>query len=242
MTLQFLDFLRPSVFTYQFPQIAGGPSDIGSIVITNQTGADVTPAYPVPTNVVPVGTSYFYPIDFSSLPKGLYNFQTTTASGTQTKTVYIDTDLASGGAFGIVDLLIPGAGQSNFPVAPNKRTYSLNFVRRQTQWKYFVVLQSGNATSSDTITIVDDGGSQSPYGALTFTPDAIPNTTINNIPTKVINSVQVNIPFFEIPKRKLSIMKNSDPDPTVTNIPGPTINLVSAPAGSPGITEIFVYI
>lgn len=229
LTLQFLDLLRPSVFTYQFPQIASGPSDTGTILIKNQAGATVVPL----TNVAPSGTSYFYPVDFSLFPKGLYSFETTAISGAQTKTVYIDTDLAATGAFGIIDLLVP-----SYTGLSASRTYDLTFSSRLTQWKYFIVLQSGGVSVSDTVTIADDGGAQFPYGALSF--GAATDTTINNIATKVISTMEVNIPFYEIPKRKLSILKNAEP--AVTNIPGPTINLLNAKAGSPNITEIYVYI
>lgn len=234
-----LDQLRPSVFTYQFPpQLTAGT---GHIVIKNENDVVVTPASPDPNTIAPdAARQYFYPIDFSGMPPGLYKFETWVNSETpKTETVYISDELAGSGALAIVDIVV--LTPASFPVSP-ERAYDMQFNARASQWKYVIVLQSGSVTSSDAIGITDEGGAQSPYPALVF--GAATNGTVNGIPAKIVSSSLTNIPFFEIPKRQLAVVKNPGPGYTkiVGNIAGPAANLVSAASMSPAVTEIYVYI
>jgi hypothetical protein len=74
LTYDLLDYLRPAMFTYQFPQTTGAS---GKITITGPDNTDVTPAYPNP-NAVPKTSSntFVYPVDFTGMPKGIYKFAT----------------------------------------------------------------------------------------------------------------------------------------------------------------------
>lgn len=234
-----LDYLRPSSFTYVFPQTAASGS--GQIVITNEGGDDVTPLYPDPLNVTPDPTGHFlYPIDFTSLPKGIYNFQTIVNAGSPiTKKIYIDTDLARTGALGIVNIFVKD--YSYFPSTVDAiRLYNLNFIRRESQWKYFVVLKSGKTILTDTIAI-NDTSSQPPYGPpLTFSRQA--DTKINNIDTAVFDSTQTDIPFFQESKKGLNIEKTMGTVTVVEDIAGPSLGVVSGSGTNINITEIFVFI
>jgi hypothetical protein len=257
LSYSLIDYLRPVTFTYQFPQTAILPAiDYGNIIIKDQIGNIVTPVYPVPTNIVPdTSNHYSYPIDFTKLPKGLYKFETwTTNSPTHIfETIYIDNELASQGVFGVVDILAIDENAANYPLIPGVqpsppvppitdiRVYDMNFVRRQTQWKYIVVLKSGSIIPTDTIGIVDDNV-QSPYGLLQFgTPT---DTTVDGIPAKIIISNSTTIPYFETPKKSLNIKKDPLTSPVVvlSDIQGPPLGVVSADATNLSITEIFVFI
>jgi hypothetical protein len=239
LSYSLLDQLRPSVFTYQFPtQLTVGT---GHIVIKNENDVVVTPSYPNPNTITPDAQNrYFYPIDFTAMPAGLYKFETwVNAETPKVETVYINDELAASGAFGVVDIVV--LTPTSFPVSP-ERTYDMQFTARTSQWKYFIVLQSGSVVTADTIGITDEGGAQSPYPALAF--GAATNGWVNDIPAKIVSSTLTNIPFFEIPKRQLAIVKNPGASPTkiVGNIAGPAPGLVSAASLVPAITEIYVYI
>lgn len=239
LSYSLLDQLRPSVFTYQFPtQTTAGT---GHIIIKNENDVVVTPTYPNPNTITPdAAKRYFYPIDFSAMPAGLYKFETWVNSETpKVETVYINDELAASGAMGIVDIVV--VTPASFPVSP-ERNYDMQFNARTSQWKYFIVLQSGSVVSTDTIGITDEGGAQSPYPAMTF--GAATNGTVNGIDAKIVSSTLTNIPFYEIPKRQLAIVKNPGPGYTkiVGNISGPSTGLVSAASVSPAVTEIYVYI
>lgn len=236
LTYSVVDLLRPAVFTYNFPQLAASSSDRGHLQILDAQNNDVTPTQPNPNNIVPDATSLAlsYPLDLRNLPKGLYTFKTwTTANPTPvvSQTVYIDTDLAKQGVFGIVDLHV-----INYTSFPTDRTYKMNFTRRTTQWNYYVVLKSGTTVPIDSIAIIDSAPTpQLPYPAMTFTRQS--DTVINGITAAVFTGDQSNIPFFELPKKSLDINRNGNT--IAEDITGPTLGVVS---GSSTVTEMFVFI
>lgn len=247
LDFEILDLLRPTSFTYSFPegQDATVPTDIGHIKITNSTG-DVTPSYPDPDNLLPdADLHYSYPIDFSGMPKGIYEFETwINADPSITKKVYIDNDLARTGAFGIVDILV--VDENTFPTTAPVRVYNINFSRRDTFWKYFVIMKSGNTDVGDlTVSIVDglDQTIDTPYPfPITFTRTL--DTIINGVPTATFVSDAPAIPFFEIVKKGLNIEKTVgiNQELIVTDIATPSLGLVSGKGTSTEPTEIFVFI
>lgn len=244
LTFTFLDYLRPAIFNYEFPQTAANVGDTGSIVITNSQGNTVTPSFPDPTQVKANGSKkWVYPIDFSNMPPGLYEFETTGNASTITKTVYIDNSLAKQNVFAIMELIAKGGASGNYPV---DRLYKLVFDRRETQWKYIVVLKSPAVNPPPpgvpaTITIEDDSSPVQPeYGTLTFT--LIDTITVNGSPARVFTSNQSDIPYFEQAKYGLSIKKNAGTETLITNIAGPPLGLTSADPANFDITEIYVTI
>lgn len=245
-----IDYLRPVTFTYTFPMTAKttpNPVDLGNIIIKDQAGNVVTPDYPASTGITAdENGNYKYPIDFTKLPKGLYKFETWTTNRPTHKfeRIYIDNEMVTQGVFGIVDIMAKNAKDSSYPALPDYRTYQMQFVRRTTQWKYIVVLKSPgvNPVPPPLVPIVidiEDVAVQSPYGELFFN-DAI-DGEVNGLPAKIITSVSTTIPYYEVPKRGLSIIKDGA-DTVLTDIPGPPLGVVSAEAGNFGITEIFVLI
>jgi hypothetical protein len=251
LTYDLLDYLKPAMFTYQFPQTTG---TTGHIKITGPDNTDVTPSYPDANNVPKTSADTFvYPIDFTGMPKGIYKFETWIDAGAHTiQTVYIDNDLAMQNVFGIVDILAvngtngsfpptPGVPSPPFPPITTPRVYTMRFFRRITQWRYIVVLKSPSVSPAASLGIVDDA-SQQPYGTLTFS--APTDTTVNGFPAKVFNSTVNTIPYFETPKKNLNIKKDPGATPVMIlkNIPGPPIGSVSADPADFGITEIYVYI
>jgi hypothetical protein len=256
-----IDQLKPSSFTYQFPQTAPVPGDTGNtgtIVIKDSANNVVTPAPPpASTGIVSDQNGKFnYPVDFTKMPKGLYTFETTVVSppGTVTEKIYIDTDLARGGVFGIVDILAVSEKANKYPPFPpvsqpsppipeitDERVYDLNFVRRLTQWKYVVVLKSAGAPAPGSVVIADDSVTpfQPPYGKLLFN-SGITGPNVNGCPTVIITSTSTTIPYFEQPKKSLMIKDVTTV--VVSDIPGPPLGVVSADPLNINITQIFVTI
>lgn len=236
LTLTVLDGLRPAIFNYEFPQTATAGTDTGHIKITNQTGADVTPLTPDPDTIKPDNQNrFFYPIDFSKLPKGLYNFETWVNAGSHvTKKIYIDGDLAKQGVMGIIDISVLNANSGSFPPSPNERLYKMSFTRRLTQWRYYVGLKSGNVVPGDTISI--SVSTQSPYPSAVFSR-ITPDVTINGVVTAIFESDLSTIPFFEEPWKGLNILKGATV--VLPNIQGPSLGVVS---GAAGISEMYVFI
>jgi len=120
----------------------------------------------------------------------------------------------------------------------------MNFVRRLSTWKYFIVLKSDQTVIGDTsVTIVDAGiDVNNPYPLLTFpTPTT---TTINGLNAFVFTSNESNIPFSEVSKLGLRLKKNISSVLTsiIDNLPNPTIAYVSADPALLSITHIYVYI
>ncbi|MFL5764148.1 MAG: hypothetical protein ACJ77K_09420 [Bacteroidia bacterium] len=234
-----IDYLRPTSFTYRFPQTATGLGDTANIIIKDQAGNIVTPLSPPSTLIVPDDNNkYHYPIDFTKLPKGLYTFDTWKTAfpnpGDHTiESIYIDNDLARSGVFGIVDLSF-----ADYTQVPVSKLYNARFFTRGTQWKYVIVLKSPSAPAPGDVSITDDA-TQSPYGPLVFTP-VTGTIMVNGITAKVFNSTTSNIPYFEVPKKSLTI--NGASGPVISNIPGPPLGVISADPADFNITQIFVTI
>ncbi|MGZ3931024.1 MAG: hypothetical protein ACXVDK_06210 [Bacteroidia bacterium] len=242
-----LDALRPSRFTYTFPQTAAAPGAVGTIEIRDENNVPVTPSYPNPNNVLADNSlSWNYPIDFSGLPKGLYSFKTTGNASTVTQKIYIDNNLSGQNVFGIVDILAKDYQANHFPPVPppppvfppisDPRIYNARFVRRNTQWNYFLVLKSGTTVTGDTISIVDTATDPLlPYPSMSFVRQS--DTEINGVTTAVFTGNQPSVPFYELAKKGLDIERNGNA--IAEDIAGPALGVVS---GTAAVTEIFVLI
>lgn len=234
-----IDYLRPAMFTYEFPQWDGSGT-VGSIRIYNDDGNNVTPAYPDPDNILPDDNNHFYyPIDFSKMPKGLYHFQTETDTAPmEERTIYIDTELASQNVFGIIDIVVQDAGDGSFPIPDDEFIFHTDFKFRKTFWKYFVVLKSPNNAINDDL-YIQDTTSAEPYGEMKFDRRTDENTVVNGYDTAVFLAQKIT-PFYELPKIGLNFL-NADV-PVFNNLSNPAIGVVSADPTDFGITQIFVTI
>jgi len=249
LSYSLIDYLRPTSFTYQFPQTATGPTDTANIIIKDLAGNVVTPIYPPSTLILPdENNKYNYPIDLSKLPKGLYKFDTWKTAFPNPidhtiESIYIDNDLARTGVFGIVDIFV-----EDYNELPTDRIYNMNFERRLTKWKYIVVLKSPSVTPAPApanISIEDTSVTpfQPPYGKLLFN-GGVAGPLVNGFPSVIITSVTpLTIPYFEVSKKALTVKNLTTA--VVTDIQGPPIGVVSAqttPTIDFNITEIFVTI
>lgn len=211
-----LDALQPSSFTYRFIQTAS-PGDNGVITISNEAGADVTPTYPDPSAVkADADGNLFYPIDFSKMPAGQYKFTTTVDSVVETQEFYIDNSLTTKNVFGIIKIHV-----EDYVDFAEDRRYTADFVKRETIWRYKMVLKSSNAVIGDELTIVD--------GASTYVFTRGTDESTNGIPTAVFDS-DAEIPYSELPRKQFDFYKDPSGTPLLIakNLSNPPAGLISA--------------
>jgi hypothetical protein len=242
LNVSLIDAVRPPVFTYEFPITATNPGQTGTITVTDQNNNNVTLPPPFTGLVQDSQGRFFYPIDFTKLPKGLYTFSTLISGGggSATQKIYIDTELAKQGVFGIVDILAKDGTSASFPGPPNERVYKMKFDRRTTRWKYYVVLKTGNTVIGDSVTIEDTDTTSPVYnpGAAQIVFASAGTTTVNGIDTKIFLSNLPAIPFYEKAKIGLDLKKNVT-DVIMTDLPSPSLTVISGTATE---SEIFVFI
>jgi hypothetical protein len=248
LVYELLDGLKAALFTYEFP-FTGAVA--GTLTVTDAEGVEVdvlfdTDGNPIaqPYPVTPTDDdAYLQQVDFRQLPPGKYILSTTGASSA-TEEFYIDTNLVGQDVFGVIEI---DYASGTLPSIPE---HTMQFIRRESFWKYFVINQSGNVDLDDfDLDIVDtsgDGATGDVYGTYTFTmgsggsPD--PSIAINGFETVVFISDQL-IPFFEASKLGLEL---SCTDCTITG--GLTTTLIKnlSNANRSGIStdesEIFVFI
>lgn len=215
-----IDLLKPVSFTYNFPQPGTVSTDVGQLVITNEASVDVTPTYPDPDTIQADSNGKIsYPIDFTSMPAGLYTFATTVNNITpMVQKIYIDSSLIRNSIFGLIKIKVVDSA-----TFPGNRQYGAEFVKRETKWRYKIVLKTiaYNPGDEDDYAVVDG------LGEFVFTDPTVEFT--NGLPTLVSEST-TKIPWNQTPRKDFNFVK--DPDTTPIEILGdlsnPPNNLVSA--------------
>ncbi len=231
-----IDAVKPSLFTYEFPQVVPNPTtETGRIVIKNEAGDNVTPASPDPDNILPTEEGkFFYPIDFKSMPVGTYNFRTiVTGVPNQRRNLFIGDALARKNVFGIVEINVENEQASSFPA---DRMYRARFKKREPNWRYLILIQSSIVDLSDDLEIIDAQG--------TYSFSRKTDTDFNGIPTAVFDS-DTPIPLTQLPVQELQFVKRNNPsnvDVIVGNLSNPVINVVSADGNDFNTSQIYVYV
>lgn len=226
-----IDALKPALFTYTFPFKAAAPgTDTGLLAVSDAGGN------PVPISAGPIQPDkagvYTVSADFRSLPKGLYTFNVSdNTHAAENYKIYIDSGLAGKSVLGILDI--------NY--SPGMRSaYALNFKRRETHWKYVIVNKSRKLDlSSVTLSVTDESDDTgNPYGKYVFKKQ--PGQQSFNGMEAVFFRSETVIPWFEVPKLKLELSKNPDPNPAIIkNLPNPS---AAGAAGAGNDSEIYVFV
>ena len=242
-----IDFLRPKIFTYLFPITAADPSThIGTLKVTDKNGVLVTipgknglPDINFPITVKPDQEgAYKQPIDFKFLPKGMYTFEySDNTQAPKTEVIYIDTELARQRIFGLLE--VEYLAGNLYGIADE---YDMEFIRKETQWKYHVVVKTKTPEGTPIVDVDDlkikdksnDPVSGSPYEEYDFSKGE--NTTINGFETAIFTSDQTNIPFFETAKLRLELQGKNNKT-LIENLPNPPRD---GPSGQQA--EIYIYI
>ena len=247
-----LDSLRSPLFTYEF-QLIAGPAQVlfrvadanGSLV---SVGAE-TDGTPLPTTLTldkMTGESYSQQIDLRDKPKGIYTITVRDLADTTTlkeEKVYLDGQLAGQRIFGIVDIFYDAVGGHIYGATEE---YLIQFTRRETIWKYYVVDKNGKVDlAANDLLISDQGpGGGDPYNVYSFTREgAEPNADIrvNDLDTVIFKS-DLPIPFFEIPKLNLELRKNPGNQEVITHLPNPSHSGVIKDDAGDLASEVHVFI
>lgn len=245
-----IDGTKNSLFTYSFT-LPGLPSQVRLIVsdmagnpVSAGTEADGTP---LPTELELTKNdddTYTRQLDLRDNPPGLYTITilhiTDDATQFREETFYVSDELASQNVLGIVDIVY----ESDLYADPEQ--YELQFPRKETIWKYFVVNKNRHVTFGTEDLFIDDLGLPSAhYSSVNFTREgAEPHATvsINGLETVIFKS-DTPIPFFEVPKSSVQLKKNPGNAVLVSNLPNPSHNgVVKEQSGGVLESEIFVFI
>lgn len=187
-------------------------------------------------------------LEMRHLPDGLYSISVKNAADTGanliTFTVFKSTELASMSIFGVLELAIPASN-----AAITERKFSINFKRKSTTWKYFVVNQSGIDLDDFDILLKDKSNDGTPdgnpvYNKYTFSgnpPGQPVPDPLNNVAgtTALLFASTVKIPFFETVKTGLKLIRKEGGTEIVLseNLPNP---IPEKQAGEE--SKIYVYV
>ena len=247
-----IDGTRNRLFTYNFT-VSGSPNKV-RLIVTNADGNPVSAGSkadgtPLPEELEITKSDddmYTRQIDLRNKPTGLYTItildETDDSIQHKQETYYVSDELASQNLLGIVDITYESG---NGHLYGDTEQYQLQFSRKETIWKYFVVNKNRHVTLSSEDLFIDDSGQPSAhYSAVNFTREGSePHSTvsINGLETVIFKS-DAPIPFFEIPKSSVQLKKNPGNSVLVSNLPNPSHNGVVKEQSGALESEIFVYI
>ncbi len=252
ITHRVIDSLESQLFTYLFSLPAGPPEVL--IRATNASGSLVpvgksTDGTPLPTTLTLSKSEedlYSQQIDLRNQPTGLYTITIRDIADANTlreELVYADSELASRDVLGIVDIVYETATDHLYG---DTEEYLLQFSRKETVWKYFVVDKNGkiDLLANDLLVTDTGAGGGDPYDTYVFNregdePHA--DIRVNNLDTIIFRST-APIPFYEEPKLNLELRRNPGNLQVIANLPNPSHSGVTKDdSGSPA-SEIYVFI
>lgn len=252
ITHRVIDSLESQLFTYLFSLPAGPPEVL--IRVTNASGSLVpvgksTDGTPLPTTLTLSKSEedlYSQQIDLRNQPTGLYTITIRDIADANTlreELVYADSELASRDVLGIVDIVYETATDHLYGATEE---YLLQFSRKETIWKYFVIDKNGkiDLVANDLLVTDTGAGGGDPYDTYVFNregdePHA--DIRVNNLDTIIFRST-APIPFYEEPKLNLELRRNPGNLQVIANLPNPSHSGVTKDdSGSPA-SEIYVFI
>lgn len=249
-----LDEIIPDIFNLGF-SIADSHTAvtlrINSLTVNNHTiefdvsGAPVNGPYHIERKT---DKTFSKLLEMRHLPDGLYTISVKNAADTGadiiTFTVFKSTELAAMPIFGVLELAIPATD-----AAIIETKFSINFKRKSTTWKYFVVNRSGIDLDDFDILLKDKSNDGTPngnpvYGKYIFSgnPPAQPvPDPVNNIAgtSTLLFASTAKIPFFETVKTGLKLIRKEGGTEVVLaeNLPNP---IPEKQAGEE--SKIYVYV
>ncbi|TCD10412.1 hypothetical protein EZ449_08655 [Pedobacter frigidisoli] len=172
-------------------------------------------------------------LDLSKLTDGLYAISIKNAADTGNDLlsfkIFKSNELSAQPNFGVLDIKIPA-----LDAAAVETKFSINFLRKETTWKYYVINQSGIDLDDFGLFVndksADGSASGNPvYSNYTFAGIPVPaddTDPINKIADAeiVLFTSNVKIPFFQKVKTGLELSKKDGPTEVVLskNLPNPT--------------------
>ncbi len=246
LNYEILDLLRPSAFVFNFTLAAPATGNV-QVEVKDAGGATVIP---ISAALTAVNGVYSYKIDLSEEPKGKYQLVVTDSgdvNNNKTVLAYIDGDLSGKDIFGILEISTPASTiPATFATFVGLDSFVMQFTRRLTRWKYFVINKTERISPFDDTTpfTIEQ---LTPYENLAvytgspylFGPAVVEEQPINGMDAVSIVSVAA-IPFFEESIARLKLSVNSST--LITNLPNPTRYTVSCDPADYSITHIYVYV
>lgn len=244
-----LDGTSNTLFTYSF-QLDGSPDEV-LLRVNNDEGDLVSPGktidgFPLPTTLTLEKSdedTYNRQIDLRNKPAGRYTITVRNMDDDETlkeQTFYVDDQLASGSILGIVEISYTGDTGQLYGATEE---YRIRFGRKETIWTYYIINKNGNVVFDDhTLQIteqVSNGGSPVQFNLEGDQPHS--DIKINGLETVIFKSA-TPIPFKDIPKSSLQLLRNPDSRELVKNLPNPShLGVVKEVNGMPE-SEVFVFI
>jgi hypothetical protein len=196
-----------------------------------------------------------YQLNFDKIGSGRYDIK---IDGALYKKVYSDKETSRKSLFGIIDIFKSDMVPASYRYASSdgtvsKKEYKIKFARRNTTWKYFVILKNINS----------DPGLYVSYGTKISGEEIYPDTVkFNKTPatepelTDTYGSNKVflfesdkELPLYEVPKKNIRLLKpdtedkDADPDVIVGNLPNaPCFAIKTNSANNKTFSEIFIYV
>lgn len=246
---QLLDGIKNSLFMYEF-RLGSAPAEV-LLRVRDAAGNPVSIGKTVDGNPLPATLtlskkedgSYDRQIDLRNKPAGRY---TATIRNTADDTTlreelfYVHDELASQDILGIVDITYDSASKLLYD---ETEEYELQFSRKETVWKYFIVNKNKKVRFSTENLAINDLGSPG-YSAINFTregPEPHPTVQINGLETVIFKSDDP-IPFYEIPKTSIQLEKDPGDIVLIDNLPNPSHRGVVKNQGGTLESEIYVFI
>ena len=249
LTHTLIDGTRNSLFSYTFT-LETPPSEV-LLRITSPGGATVPAGTQVDGSSLPDPLTikkddddfYRQQIDLRKRPKGLYTF--TIRSGDDTSTLkeeqfYVDDDVAAQDILGVIDIIYVDAPGHLFG---DTEEYSLTFSRKETVWTYYIVNKNGFVVFDDHDLVITDPGSAE-YPAVNFDregdePSA--DVKINGFDTVVFKS-DAPIPFRDLPKSDLQLVRNPGGSVLIQHLPNPSHAGIVKESDGQLESEVYVFI
>ena len=159
-----------------------------------------------------------YQIDFSQYGSGRFNVK---IDGTDHASLYVDSMLKKKDIFGIIDIyksaLVPAtyafADASGAVTAPSVK-YHIRFGRRQSTWKYYVILKEFETDPGISIDYLPPVSGEEPYPVtVNFAVGTPEQGLIDTYGTGKVLLFESDseIPLYEVPKKNIRLNKPEDP-------------------------------
>ena len=227
ITHDFLDRLVPESFVYEYTV----DSLVDTIIEATDPEGNTFKLTDYEGNTAVIqpdeNDNYQFRVDLSKHPEGKYTLAVKDVGETETfvtNTFYVNNQLSKQNVLGIVEIVYDSA---NGHIYGDTEYYALNFSRKSTYWKYFIVNKTGQIDFEDAALDIEDssGDAGNPYAVYEFVIGGVEaeNPDLNGLTTVEINS-KIPIPLFERPKLHLELRDTEAANPVIIkNLPNPLL-------------------
>ncbi len=205
-------------------------------------------------NIKSTEGAVIYQFNFEKIGSGSFDIL---IDGIIYRKIYVDSELSRKSLFAILDIFVSSGVPANYRFinddgTVNNKTYKIRFARRETTWKYFIILKN---ISSDPGLNVHYGtkipGEEIYPDTMNFNP-AVPDTNLLETfgPGKILLfESAAKMPLYEIPKTNINLLKpdtsdpGSEPDLIRGNLPNAPVSAIKTNEdNTEAYSEIYIYV